>query len=62
MCFKYMYMCKAGSLATDHDAAERFRKALAARDVVEARLESELAAAKAQAASYEYRCERLMMP
>ncbi len=39
----------------EHAAVARFRAALAAKDEVEAHLESELAAARAQAASYEHR-------
>jgi hypothetical protein len=42
-------------MALDREAADRFRAALAARDDVEARLENELATARAQAASYEQR-------
>ena len=41
--------------STDQAAVARFRAALAAREEVEAHLESELAAARAQAASYEHR-------
>jgi hypothetical protein len=41
--------------SADHAAVARFRAALAAKDEVEAHLESELAAARAQAASYEHR-------
>ena len=41
--------------SADHAAVVRFRAALAAKDEVEAHLESELAAARAQAASYEHR-------
>ena len=43
------------STSTDQAAVARFRAALAAKDEVEAHLESELAAARAQAASYEHR-------
>ncbi len=43
------------SPSTDQAAVARFRAALAAREEVEAHLESELAAARAQAASYEHR-------
>jgi hypothetical protein len=42
-------------LAGEREAAARFRAALAAKEEVEARLESDLAAARAQAASYEHR-------
>ena len=45
---------QAGS-TMDQAAVSRFRAALAAKDEVEAHLESELAAARAQAASYEHR-------
>ena len=45
---------QAGS-SMDQAAVLRFRAALAAKDEVEAHLESELAAARAQAASYEHR-------
>ena len=45
---------QAGS-SMDQAAVSRFRAALAAKDEVEAHLESELAAARAQAASYEHR-------
>lgn len=37
-------------------AAARFRSALAAREELSARLDAELAAARAQAAAYEARC------
>lgn len=43
-------------MAGDAAAAARFRAALAAKEEVEHRLETELAAARAQAASYEHRC------
>lgn len=43
------------SPSADQAAVARFRAALAAREEVEAHLESELAAARAQAASYEHR-------
>lgn len=43
------------STTSDQAAVARFRAALAAKDEVEAHLESELAAARAQAASYEHR-------
>lgn len=47
---------QVGSVAGDAAAAARFRAALAAKEEVEHRLETELAAAHAQAASYEHRC------
>ena len=50
---------QAGS-AMDQAAVLRFRAALAAKDEVEAHLESELAAARAQAASYEHRWTPMM--
>ena len=43
------------SVAGEREVAARFRAALAAKEEVEARLESDLAAARAQAASYEHR-------
>lgn len=49
---------QAGSALGDGAAAARFRSALAAKEDVEHRLETELAAARAQAASYEHRCDR----
>ncbi len=42
-------------MAGDAAAAARFRAALAAKEEVEHRLETELAAARVQAASYEHR-------
>ncbi|BDA42038.1 Autophagy-related protein 11 [Coccomyxa sp. Obi] len=50
---------EAGSVAGDAAAAARFRAALAAKEEVEHRLETELAAARAQAASYEHRIRQL---
>ncbi|CAL8460904.1 g435 [Coccomyxa elongata] len=50
---------EAGSMAGDLAAAARFRAALAAKEEVEHRLETELAAARAQAASYEHRIRQL---
>ncbi len=49
---------QAASVAGEREAAARFRAALAAKDDVQARLETDLAAARAQAASYEHRCAR----
>ncbi len=58
-----MLVCppQAGSVAGDAAAAARFRAALAAKEEVEHRLETELAAARAQAASYEHRSVLLRM-
>jgi len=50
------------STSTDQAAVARFRAALAAKDEVEAHLESELAAARAQAASYEHRQASSLRP
>ncbi|EIE22022.1 hypothetical protein COCSUDRAFT_48029 [Coccomyxa subellipsoidea C-169] len=50
---------EAGSVAGDAAAAARFRAALAAKEEVEHRLETELAAARVQAASYEHRIRQL---
>lgn len=47
---------QAGSVTGDAAAAARFRAALAAKEELEHRLETELAAARVQAASYEHRC------